>query len=229
MEDTVTVVRFSQIVEPAGPPVRQRRNPHAQLARRVAREYRFLTTWLLECERERVWEAIFDSEAWPTWWRGVERVVEIEPGDADGVGQLGRYTWRSKLPYELTFETRTTRVERPHLLEGDASGELAGHRDAGACSSRTASPRSSTSGTSRTTKWWMNLLAPIARPVFEWNHDWVMGNGGEGIASTSAAACWPRTDLSARHLDPCFLSRVSLYSWTALGTLPCRVPSPTAA
>ena len=34
-----------------------------------------------------------------------------------------------------------------------------------------------------TTKPWMNLLAPIARPVFEWNHDWVMRNGGEGLAS----------------------------------------------
>jgi hypothetical protein len=28
----------------------------------------------------------------------------------------------------------------------------------------------------------MNLLAPIARPVFRWNHDWVMARGGEGIA-----------------------------------------------
>ena len=34
-----------------------------------------------------------------------------------------------------------------------------------------------------TTKRWMNLLAPLARPVFAWNHDWVMGNGAEGIAA----------------------------------------------
>ena len=34
----------------------------------------------------------------------------------------------------------------------------------------------------RTTKQWMNLLAPIARPVFAWNHDTVMGWGGEGLA-----------------------------------------------
>ncbi len=26
----------------------------------------------------------------------------------------------------------------------------------------------------RTTKAWMNLLAPLLRPAFEWNHDWVM-------------------------------------------------------
>jgi hypothetical protein len=33
-----------------------------------------------------------------------------------------------------------------------------------------------------TSKAWMNLLAPVARPVFEWNHDWVMARGGEGMA-----------------------------------------------
>ena len=42
-----------------------------------------------------------------------------------------------------------------------------------------------------TTKAWMNLLAPVARPVFEWNHDWVMARGGEGIAESARlpAAC----------------------------------------
>jgi hypothetical protein len=28
----------------------------------------------------------------------------------------------------------------------------------------------------------MNLLAPLARPVFAWNHDVVMRWGGEGLA-----------------------------------------------
>ena len=33
-----------------------------------------------------------------------------------------------------------------------------------------------------TTKPWMNLVAPIARPIFAHNHDVVMGWGGEGLA-----------------------------------------------
>ena len=49
-------------------------------------EYRFLTTWLLESPREPVWEAIFDQRAWPAWWRGVEEVVELDPGEESGVG-----------------------------------------------------------------------------------------------------------------------------------------------
>ena len=153
----------------------------------MAREYRFLTTWLLECERERAWEAVFDSKAWPSWWRGVERVEILAPGDAGGVGQLGRYTWRSALPYELTFDTRTTRAERPHLLEGRASGQLEG---AGVW--RLFEQGGVTAvvyeWNVRTTKRWMNLLAPLARPAFEWSHDWVMRNGATGIAARLGCA-----------------------------------------
>jgi hypothetical protein len=148
-------------------------------------EYAFLTTWLLGCERDRAWQAIYDSEAWPGWWRGVERVVEIAPGDENGVGQVSRYTWRSKLPYELEFEMRTTRVDRPRLLEGRAEGELTGagrwrlFEQDGLDGSITVVVYEWNVATTRP---WMNVLAPIARPVFAWNHDWVMRNGGQGLA-----------------------------------------------
>jgi uncharacterized protein YndB with AHSA1/START domain len=145
------------------------------------RRYEFLTTWVLQAPRDRVWEAIWESARWPEWWRGVERVVELEPGDEDGVGQRSRYTWRSRLPYDLDFEMRTTHVERPRLLEGEAAGELSGvgrwrlfEED-----SATAVVYEWQVGT---TKRWMNALAPLARPAFAWNHDWVMRNGGLGLA-----------------------------------------------
>jgi uncharacterized protein YndB with AHSA1/START domain len=143
--------------------------------------YRFLTTWCLEAPIEPVWDAIHDSERWPRWWRGVERVVVLEPGAEDGTGQLARYTWRSRLPYELEFDTRTTRVDRPRVLEGEASGELEGSgrwrlfEGAGATAVLYE-------WNVRTTRAWMNRLAPIARPAFAWNHDHVMRNGALGLA-----------------------------------------------
>ena len=150
--------------------------------------YSFLTTWCLEAPREQVWDAIWEADRWPEWWRGVvasERVVE---GDEIGIGQVGRYTWRSRLPYDLDFEMTTTRVEKPHLLEGEAQGELAGvgrwrlFEEEGADGD---GPVTAVvyEWNVHTSKPWMNLLSPIARPVFEWNHDWVMRNGGEGLAS----------------------------------------------
>jgi uncharacterized protein YndB with AHSA1/START domain len=145
------------------------------------RRYDFLTTWILEAPRERVWDAIWDSGRWPEWWRGVERVVELEPGDERGLGQRSLLTWRSLLPYDLDFEVRTTRLERPHLLEGEASGELVGlgRWRLFAEDSSTAVVYEWQVGT---TKRWMNALAPLARPAFAWNHDWVMRNGGRGLA-----------------------------------------------
>src|SRR3954468_20900537 len=144
-------------------------------------DYAFLTTWLLDCPREPVWEAIYDQERWPEWWRGVEEAEELEPGDESGVGTLSRLVWRSRLPYRLEFEVRTKRVERPHLMEGHAGGELSGTGRWRLFDQNgvTAVLYEWNVGTSRA---WMNLLAPIGRPIFAWNHNWVMARGGEGLA-----------------------------------------------
>jgi uncharacterized protein YndB with AHSA1/START domain len=149
-------------------------------------DYRFLTTWLLEADRQRVWDAIYDSERWPEWWSGVEEAEKLEEGDEAGVGQFGRYVWKAKLPYRVEFHIRTTRVEPPHLLEGDATGELAGVGrwrlfEQGGITAVVYE------WNVHTTRAWMNLLAPIARPAFQSNHDYVMRNGGEGLAKLLGA------------------------------------------
>ena len=149
-------------------------------------EYRFLTTWLLEAPRERVWDAIYESERWPEWWHGVLEAEELERGDQSGVGRFGRYIWKSKLPYELEFFVRTTRVERPHLLEGDASGELAG-TGLWRLYEQDGTTAVIYEWNVRTTRAWMNLLAPIARPIFAVNHNYVMRNGGTGLAQLLGA------------------------------------------
>lgn len=144
-------------------------------------EYRFLTTWCLGAPIDRVWDAIYDAERWPEWWRGVERVVELQPAGEDGSGQVARYTWKSKLPYELEFDMRTTRIERPNLLEGAASGELAGTGRWRLFESNGATAVLYEWDV-RTTRPWMNLLAPVARPIFARNHDHVMRNGADGLS-----------------------------------------------
>jgi uncharacterized protein YndB with AHSA1/START domain len=144
-------------------------------------DYSFLTTWLLESPREPIWDAIYDQASWPQWWRGVEEATEVRAGEESGVGTVARMAWKSLLPYRIEFEVTTTRVERPHILEADAVGELSGvgrwrlYEQGGV----TAVLYEWNVATSKA---WMNALAPIARPVFEWNHDWVMARGGEGIS-----------------------------------------------
>ncbi|HWF35360.1 MAG TPA: hypothetical protein VG295_08300, partial [Solirubrobacteraceae bacterium] len=102
-------------------------------------------------------------------------------GDELGIGELDRFTWRSLLPYSLAFDLRVTRVVRPYLLEGRATGELDGVGTWQLYEGQ---------GTAvvydwrvRTAKPWMNLFGPIARPAFAWNHDLVMRQGGRGLAA----------------------------------------------
>ena len=143
--------------------------------------YAFVTEWQLEAPIERVYEAIHDSLSWPDWWPAVTKVEEIRPPtDRTGVGSVRRYTFKGKLPYTLSFDLTVDRIERPTTLGGTARGELEGrgdwtlHEEDGVTCVRY-------DWTIRTTRWWMNLLAPLARGAFKSNHDYVMQSGAKGI------------------------------------------------
>ena len=143
--------------------------------------FRFVTEWEIEAPLDRVCQAISDCRQWPRWWKAVERVEECEPGDANGIGSVKRFTWRGKLPYRLTFDIRITRAVALTMVEGRASGEVEGvgrwrFQSAG------ETTRVRYEWQVRTTRRWMNLIAPIAGPVFKWNHDQVMRQGAEGMA-----------------------------------------------
>jgi Polyketide cyclase / dehydrase and lipid transport. len=145
------------------------------------KDYEFVTIWRVKAPLESVWNEIYHSDLWPDWWKGVESVELVRKGDESGVGSVHRYTWKSKLPYRLSFEMQAVRVEPPVLLEGIAAGELAG-RGVWRLSSENDETIARYDWKVETTKRWMNLLAPIARPVFKWNHDVVMGWGAQGLA-----------------------------------------------
>lgn len=144
-------------------------------------DYAFLTAWRVAAPRADVFQVIHASEQWPEWWDGVERVVKLEEGDAEGRGSLGRYRWRSTMRYRLEFEMRITRVDRPRRMDGQATGELTGsgswrlYEDDGATTVVFE-------WRVHTTRWWMNALAPVARTVFRWNHNRLMRAGGRGLA-----------------------------------------------
>jgi uncharacterized protein YndB with AHSA1/START domain len=143
-------------------------------------KYEFVSTWSIDASLDAVWNAVKDSEAWPNWWRGVVRVVELEAGDDRGVGAVHRSTWRSALPYTIQFDSEIVRIEELKLIEARAFGELEG----------TGLWQFAESGSGvrvqydwhvNTTKPWMNLLAPLAKPLFRWNHDVIMRWGEEGL------------------------------------------------
>ena len=144
-------------------------------------DYHFLTTWIVDAPIESVWEVIHATERWPEWWRGVLSVTKLSHGNGDGEGTVYRHVWRSKIPYSVRFDVEVTKVRRPHLIAASAEGALAG--------TGTFRLFEGPLGTAvtydwavRTTKSWMNAVAPVARPVFAWNHHAVMKRGGAGLA-----------------------------------------------
>lgn len=144
-------------------------------------DYQLLTLWKIAAPRQQVYDAVFDSLHWPDWWPGVKHVEQISAGDADGIGSLRRYTWKGRLPYHLSFVACATKIERFRLLAADVDGDLAGTgrwtflQDGGITTVRY-------DWQVRTTRPWMNALAPVAGGLFARNHHAVMREGGEGLA-----------------------------------------------
>jgi hypothetical protein len=148
--------------------------------------YEFVTFWEFDAPIDRVWDEIYDAEHWPQWWKAVKAVALVAPGDASGIGAVRRYTWRGVLPYSLSFEMTTTRVEPCVRLEGTAVGELSGS----GCwhfSDRDSRTQVGYNWNVETSTRWLQLLRPVARRLFEWNHDVVMRWGFEGLKQRLAA------------------------------------------
>jgi len=143
-------------------------------------EYKFTSNWTLDHPIEPVWDLIHSIEDWPAWWPGVNSVVEIEKGNSNGVGAQHRSTWKSRLPYRLEFESEVVRIEHHKSIEVRALGELEG-RGLWAFELDGRVTHVRYDWEVHTRKAWMNLLAPLARPLFRWNHDVLMAWGEAGL------------------------------------------------
>lgn len=145
-------------------------------------DYHFITLWRLTAPLEDVWDTIRDIDHWARWWPCVRGVETLSPGDVNGVGAERRLIWHGALPYSLTFDTRVTRVDPMRAVDSIATGEVEG----------TGAWRFDTEGSVTVVRYhwdvhtrraWMNKLAPVAQPLFRWNHNYVMRRGGEGLAA----------------------------------------------
>ncbi len=144
--------------------------------------YRFETVWMFDNRIEPVWDAIRQTGNWPEWWRGVISVSELRTGDKDGVGAIYHTIWKSRLPYRLEFDSEVLRVVQYREIEVRAFGELEG---SGLWQFETKGREVIVRYDWRvsTKKRWMNVIAPVARPLFKWNHDVIMAWGEAGLRS----------------------------------------------
>jgi uncharacterized protein YndB with AHSA1/START domain len=142
--------------------------------------YHFRTEIRIDAAPGQVWTVLEDPTAWPAWWRWLLRAQLLEPGRDDGLGARYRFQFKTALPYTLSFESETVRMSPPSLWEARVSGELAG-TGAWEVTEQGGGSLIRYTWLVATTKRWMNLLAPVARPAFSWNHALIMRDFATGL------------------------------------------------
>jgi uncharacterized protein YndB with AHSA1/START domain len=148
--------------------------------------YTFVTTWKIPAPLSEVWAQLADVEGWPAWWKGVKNVevITLAPENA-GIGTKVKSQWKSWLPYTISFSIEVIDLDPGKKLSVAARGDLNGvgtwelHEKAG---TTTATYTWSVS----TAKPWMNLVAPIAKPLFAHAHHTIMRWGERGLSAMLA-------------------------------------------
>lgn len=133
-------------------------------------DYSFLTHWQIEGDRKLVYEILKEGERYPDWWRPAYQECRRVGEEAVACRV------RAKLPYTLEFTTELVRERPPEEFEIRASGELEGK---GLWRLRQAGKFTEVEfhWDVEARKPWVRALSFLLKPVFRWNHDWVMNTG----------------------------------------------------
>ncbi|MCD6064684.1 MAG: polyketide cyclase [Flavipsychrobacter sp.] len=145
-------------------------------------KYLFTTTWKIQAPLKQVWDAVYYSEEWPTWWKDFVSVTEIEKGDENSIGSIRVYKLKSPFIYTLSFNLLLIKREDHAYLEGNATGELEGV-GAWRFTEHAGITEVTCTWHVATNIKWMNALAFLLKPVFRYNHGIVMKHGARSLAA----------------------------------------------
>lgn len=145
------------------------------------KEFHFQTTWKVEGSVEQVYDILSEPVDFVDWWPEVYlEVDEIKPGNQDGVGRVVKLLTKGKLPYTLNWQAECVEVEKPNCIVIKAEGDLVG-RGEWLITQIGGLVEVNYDWTVVANKPCMKLLSPILKKVFEYNHNWAMKKGEEGL------------------------------------------------
>lgn len=135
-----------------------------------AADYHFVTSWTIRGPVRLIFDILKDGENYCRWWRPA-----YVRTDRVGTKKV-RALVRAKLPYTLDFTTELVREDPPNEIEIRASGELSG-RGLWRLEENSGDVVITFYWDVRARKPWVKFLSPVLKPLFRWNHDWVMRTG----------------------------------------------------
>jgi hypothetical protein len=147
----------------------------------AAQRYFFVSNWKVQCPLEEAWNAIYDVHEWRNWWPSIAEVKTVSKGDANDIGRIEYMKWRTPFFYELSFSVELLSKQMPIVIVAHATGELEGTGTWKFFHEKGVTNIIHEWSVS-TTKKWMNDLAFILKPLFFWNHHYVMNKGAKGLA-----------------------------------------------
>jgi quercetin dioxygenase-like cupin family protein/uncharacterized protein YndB with AHSA1/START domain len=141
-------------------------------------EYLFVDEWDVAAPPQAVFDALADARTYPTWWTPV--YIDVDADGPPALGKVSRQHFKGRLPYHLHTRSTITRLEPPHVVQGDVEGDLRGR----GVWTLTAIP----GGTHVRFDWrvfadrkLLRTLTPVLRPLFRWNHNWAIARAMEGL------------------------------------------------
>lgn len=159
--------------------------------------YRIESRWRVAGAIDEVYAVLTDAGALPRWWpEAYAEVTEALGGDPEtGVGRVTDIVTRGRLPYDVSWRVEVIATRPPEFIRIRASGDVIGYgewrlmQDGDEVDLRYL-------WCVRVGKPWMQRFEFLLKPVFAWNHNWVMRRGERGLAAEVArrrSAAHPRT------------------------------------
>lgn len=148
---------------------------------RPTNAYHFVTRWRVQATPDEVYAVLDDATDFPRWWPAVNLgVVEEQPGDASGVGQVVRMHTKGWLPYTLTWRSRTIEKQPGRRIALEASGDFVG-RGVWTFAADGEWTEVTYDWEIRAEKPILRALSWLLKPAFSANHAWAMARGLESL------------------------------------------------
>lgn len=143
-------------------------------------QYKFVDHWYIKAPREEVFRYVADARTYPQWWPVYPKVEVLREVASGQIGGKARLVVKSALGYTLQLEAETVAIDPPHSIKTIATGQLAGTGEWEFLQEGDTTHAIFT-WIVESTHPLLNVLEPIAKPLFAWSHDDASRKGHLGL------------------------------------------------
>jgi hypothetical protein len=143
-------------------------------------KYNFITTFCVKASVEEVFAVLIAYNKWQTWWKGLNDLEVIKDARVPKGYKLALALGPGF--YNLHFTLTLDSISINKSISLNSSGDLQG------VGTFTLSQKEDSTVVTfiwnvETTKFWMNLVEPIGRPIFVFEHNVIMKWFAQGLAN----------------------------------------------